>query len=964
MTRDVDQDPGSGDESALAVSAEAKDGGEGSFNPHYLYWREHGEEWPGEYRRRKETQVLYHVQELMLSDYLSRLAPGQVLEFGCGTGRHLRHLIKLPGLELWGYDQSSSMVAGMRQWASKAWLDEHVQVGSPTGRLPYEDDQFDVVFSAEVLLHVNPDDLEGILGELMRVAKRQVLHLEPSQHFTVADTDPGGCWVHDLVSVYARLGQRCEILPAGCRTQVPYRVVLDGDSVAHGSSPVLLGLLRDMESDLQGTLTRLDNELRERNDELQTAETRVRALMTQSERLKVLVEQRVEAIDQLRRKLSQSRLQVQEKEAALAKSAAREEEREKKLQQVDRARIDALVEVRKSAERLRDAETQVSSLRSELDDAEERAQRYLRDAETQASALSSELDNAEERAQRYMREWQQTTREVEEVRRRGEEVAEVRGKEVEEAMRRAARRQFELEYTRRGWAYRFTKKLRNSGLYNFARWLKSRNRSVATVRIRRDDGNASAGEVRLLGASTGGEWVPWDFVETPGDGWVRTEDPRGADGEALVAKRGLLRVPLYDEAPRLRFLSQPEGGEVSVKYNGARERLALVSLAPKILDVLLDTTPMQVKTCPGPQEDPDPAPQTPGPGAGRKSPSLMSGKAGAGGWADGMQRERATVVAVHAPRWLGVSAATRNLFAHRYCFPEDPERAPQELDEAEIARSAQTLLDSGVEHFVFSGGDEVHFRLARLLKRRCPGVRCDLLWHGSYVQFVEDYSWKLVKIWVEGARQGIVNTVGTVKKGMEQFFERLGCRSRLVMNYVPEVPLQASTPAAGGPHVGLWISRESYRKLPFAMLSALKMIPNAVLHGSNFSTRSQEVIDFLQVGTGSASEHVLPTSELLEAIGRTHLSLYVTFSECCPMLPLESFSVGVPCLLGPTSHLFENDEYLHGRVVVPYPDRADVIADHISRCLEERDALVEAYRRWSPAYNEAAKRSVEAFLAA
>ena len=93
-----------------------------------------------------------------------------------------------------------------------------------------------------------------------------------------------------------------------------------------------------------------------------------------------------------------------------------------------------------------------------------------------------------------------------------------------------------------------------------------------------------------------------------------------------------------------------------------------------------------------------------------------------------------------------------------------------------------------------------------------------------------------------------------------------------------------------------------------------------------------------------------------------HLNLYVTLSECCPMLPLESLSEGVPCLFGPNSHLFEDSAYLHSRLVVPYPERNEVIGHYIRQALSERDDIIAAYRRWAPRYWQRSQESVSAFL--
>lgn len=87
------------------------------------------------------------------------------------------------------------------------------------------------------------------------------------------------------------------------------------------------------------------------------------------------------------------------------------------------------------------------------------------------------------------------------------------------------------------------------------------------------------------------------------------------------------------------------------------------------------------------------------------------------------------------------------------------------------------------------------------------------------------------------------------------------------------------------------------------------------------------------------------------ALSRMHLNLYVTLSECSPMLPLESLAVGVPCLFGPNSHLFEDHAYLHSRLVVPYPDRSDVIAHMIKQALAEREQIIAEYIVYAPKYN-------------
>ena len=97
-------------------------------------------------------------------EYVGQRAPARVLEFGCGVGRHLKNLVKLPNVEVYGCDQSPTMLEGIATVAPAMALDR-VTLIEPLRRLPYPDDEFDLVFTCEVLEHVAPEDLSSVLCE-------------------------------------------------------------------------------------------------------------------------------------------------------------------------------------------------------------------------------------------------------------------------------------------------------------------------------------------------------------------------------------------------------------------------------------------------------------------------------------------------------------------------------------------------------------------------------------------------------------------------------------------------------------------------------------------------------------------------------------------------------------------------------------------------------------------------------
>lgn len=526
---------------------------------------------------------------------------------------------------------------------------------------------------------------------------------------------------------------------------------------------------------------------------------------------------------------------------------------------------------------------------------------------------------------------------------------QIQGPAVDPEMlaQRAEELRHELGFIKSRASYRIPRRFRRSALYGKLRFAGADKSQLLTIEaLEQRNPDSKDAEVWLLAArfSSDGLAVPWDFIGGTGSGWQLVDRAEGPAGKALVGKNGTLRFMLHGDDPVLEFLSHPWSGKVQISYGNATQVLDLYSATPKNLSLRpksLQNKPSIIKS------------------QGKTASAFLPHETQ---WLEKMRHEQPSVIALHVPRWLGVSASTCALFPHTLRFPVSEHVEPYAVDADDLKRCVQLLLECGVSHVIASGGDTVQFEICRSLRELKPSVRCDLLWHGTYVQFSEDYNWQVLKLWIEAARSGIIHTLGTVKKGQEAFFESLGCRGCFVMNYVDQVPQGPSLPSPGGPHLGIWLSGDNYRKLPYAMLAAAKMIPGAVIHGSNFSPRAMDALSFFAIEKEMVHSRPIGRAQMIEQMRRTHLSLYVTFAECAPMLPLESLGAGVPCLTGPTSHLFEDDEYLRSRLVVPLPDDAVAIARYIEGALGEREQIIKAYAAYAPGYIARARQSVREFL--
>lgn len=123
--------------------------------------------------------------------------------------------------------------------------------------------------------------------------------------------------------------------------------------------------------------------------------------------------------------------------------------------------------------------------------------------------------------------------------------------------------------------------------------------------------------------------------------------------------------------------------------------------------------------------------------------------------------------------------------------------------------------------------------------------------------------------------------------------------------------------------------------------------------GQVFASRNNLKID--------GSSTTIKRENLLEKMSSKDINLYVTFSECAPMLPIESLELGVPCITGNNHHYFKNTK-LQDYLVVNREDDITEIYNKILLVLKNKEEIMEIYRNFKKEYDKESKKSVEEFL--
>ncbi|WP_434348424.1 methyltransferase [Myxococcus virescens] len=138
---------------------------------------------------------------LMLTEQRALSRPLDVLEFGCGFGRHAAYLSSLEGVRYHGYDFSEAMMEPLRSAPPVGLqpVEERLWSG-PDALTAVGSRQFDIVFTVSVLIHNPPERLPGLLDTLGKLVRPGgLLCLVENKLVPVGVWDNGwhdGCWLH------------------------------------------------------------------------------------------------------------------------------------------------------------------------------------------------------------------------------------------------------------------------------------------------------------------------------------------------------------------------------------------------------------------------------------------------------------------------------------------------------------------------------------------------------------------------------------------------------------------------------------------------------------------------------------------------------------------------------------------------------------------------------------------------
>ena len=143
-------------------------------------------------------------------------------------------------------------------------------------------------------------------------------------------------------------------------------------------------------------------------------------------------------------------------------------------------------------------------------------------------------------------------------------------------------------------------------------------------------------------------------------------------------------------------------------------------------------------------------------------------------------------------------------------------------------------------------------------------------------------------------------------------------------------------------------------------IGAAKLIKNAVVDMVPLNPEAKKLADLIGIKMEGLKKPV-PREEILARMAKNDINLYGTFSECAPMVPLESLEVGVPCISGNNHHFFQNTP-LEKYLILNNETDIEELKEKIELCIKEKETILKLYQEWKIQNDKFTKDQVKKFI--
>lgn len=274
------------------------------------------------------------------------------------------------------------------------------------------------------------------------------------------------------------------------------------------------------------------------------------------------------------------------------------------------------------------------------------------------------------------------------------------------------------------------------------------------------------------------------------------------------------------------------------------------------------------------------------------------------------------VLGICCEEWIGVKEATINQCSDVLLI--------KKIDKKNINSIIEIIKKGNFTKIAINAIPDGSKLLIRSIYKFDNKIKIYLIWHGSFTQqTIEDHIVRFNSIKEEFP---LIYKFGFCKKNMDLIFQKLGYKAEFIPNRISSYKNIKKNKFKNKKQIGI-LSSFLWHKNNLNQILSASLIDNSTIH--TLSIPNVKYLDNLL--KGKIIEHdFLTHNEFIKLLGSMDINLYISLTECYPMVFLESLILGVPCLVGKTVEPIIEDEEIKKYLVIQNPENILEIQDKIN----------------------------------
>ena len=314
------------------------------------------------------------------------------------------------------------------------------------------------------------------------------------------------------------------------------------------------------------------------------------------------------------------------------------------------------------------------------------------------------------------------------------------------------------------------------------------------------------------------------------------------------------------------------------------------------------------------------------------------------------------VVAIYNPKCIGIMNSAKDLFTN--CIP-----ICELVNKNEIEKISDAISNSNITQIIFFSITSGWKTLIEKIHEKNKNIKLKLFWHGSHSLFVMNNESNYFYSMIELIQREIIHSIAFAKESMAEFYKLKNYNSFFVPNNVCNIkstfkPFEKENEKK---YIGLYSAGNRWEKNTFNQLSAVSMLKNSCIDIIPVTDLVDSFCKMTGVHINDKNIKYLERQDLFNRMALNDVNLYVTFTECSPMLPLESLELGVPCITGNNHHYFRNSK-LSDYLIVKAEDDINEIYEKIKFAISNKEEIINLYKIWKNDYNLFCENKLSEFL--